>query len=249
MTGYGFTSIAQFTAGSIVSLPGWSAPTNFTSTFTGLPKESTGLQFTISQIGAGAQLFETGLVGTATNDAFSSTLLWAPVGDRTFAQLTLQRNQYPPILVDDSLPSFSSLWTVTPDTKYPPWLAGQLVSGPAHAVAYFPVTTTQASTFDAALMQMSWTRTVITGGTMTFDTYNWTVISPPELTAYNLPELPDPFAIDMPTQDDAAFGTIRLLEIPTVNDYASLEAIGERDLVCPECAVREGVFPRILTSD
>ena len=86
-------------------------------------------------------------------------------------------------------------------------------------------------------------------GTTTFVPFTWNVIMPPDVTAFDLPTLPSPFDVDLPHPEDFLGGTIRLLEIPSASGYDAFRAVPERNLVCPECAVRSGEIPRIVATD
>jgi hypothetical protein len=40
-----------------------------------------------------------------------------------------------------------------------------------------------------------------------------------------------------------------LLEIPTIDGYDALRAVPERNLTCPDCAVRTGEIPRVIVNN
>ena len=55
--------------------------------------------------------------------------------------------------------------------------------------------------------------------------------------------------MDLPQPEDSLGGEVRLLEIPTATGYDAIRAVPERNLVCPECAVRAGEIPRIIVNN
>ena len=247
--GFNTTSTPTFTAGGSLSIGGWSTPQNAVVNVSGLPDEVTFASADFSVMEGIQQSFEQGSGGPVTGNAFTGGFKWPPAGDRTFAQLFVERNgPYSETEVMDSLQTGTLSYTVA-DAKLPPWMSSSTVSCPAATAVWFPIPTTQANTLDGAVTQVFWQHQVTMGGTTTTNQFQWNFITPPEVTAFNFPALPSQFATDLPQPEDFCNGSTRLIVIPSASGYDAFRAVPERNLVCPECAVREGEIPRMIVNN
>jgi hypothetical protein len=248
--GWGTLSPSTFTPGATLTMPGWQNPANTTLTLTGLPPEVTNLNFQRETIANGGEdLFGTGSNGSPTGGAFTGMTVIAPTGEGSLGQLGLERQgEFDETLLLDHLASNATTWTVA-DAPLTPWMSNFVVNAPTRSLEWFPIKTTGASTMDGVVATLEWQHQTMVSGTTTSIPFTWNVIMPPEVTAFDLPTLPAPFDVDLPQPEDFMGGTIRLLEIPSSTGYDAFRAVPERNLVCPECAVRSGEIARIVATD
>ncbi len=248
--GYNFLS-PTFQANTTISLGGWSNAVTTTLNLTGLPDEVSNLSFDLFDIAnGGQQLFSTfGGSGSPTGGAFTGAVPWGPGTERTMGELFLSRKgSFSETEILDGLSPNPSSWTVA-DTTLTPWMSGSIVSAGTQTVTWFPVKTTGASVLDGTVALLNWTHQTTISGTTTNIPFKWNVIVPPDITEFTLPALPSPFDTNLPQPEDFLNGEVRLLEIPSATGYDAFRAVPERNLTCPECAVRAGEIPRIIVNN
>jgi hypothetical protein len=162
-------------------------------------------------------------------------------GDQYEGQATLSRSaNFGSTSIYQMVPTSATTWSVG-TVAPPPWINGHQYFSTEAKAEWAIDSTAGASTFDGIVVVVSWSHTTIVNGSNITVPYTWTFILPPTATSVKLPTLPAPFASIVPLPDtDDVNATVTLVEFPSVNGYDALRAVPERDIVCPDCAVRSG---------
>lgn len=241
-----------FQSGGSVGLNGWATPQTMMINLTGLPTEVQTVEPIVYNVANGGTLmFGYAVSGSPTGGAYSTSFAWPTFGDRTFGQLELFRQGvFSEMEVMDSFSTSGTSWTVASPTL-PPWVSAAVTSAPAGIIMWFPV---PPITHDGTVIQTEWTHQI---GATNYLSY-WDFIVPPDQTTINLPKLPPPYDTMVPQDEDSIdlefdqFNIfeegVQLLELPSITSYDELRALPEAELVCPDCAVRNGTVQRVVRS-
>jgi hypothetical protein len=222
---------------------------------TGLPPEITNVNFRLTgtinpSIHFGNTTFIYSASGVPMGGALTTTVNPITTGDHFLGQMIVSRpGNYSSTVLYDLLTTTAANWPVAAPVM-PPYLNGSALFSEQDKAEWSIAKTTQASTFDGTVVLFTWTHTMTVSGMTTNTPYSWTFIVPPDQTQLKLPALPPQFAASAPQPMlDNINMRVRLIEIPTVNGYDALRAIPERNLTCPDCAVRTGEIPRIIVNN
>ncbi len=235
----------SFQAGGSSGLSGWSTPTTTQSTITQLPTDVMqiyGYWYMIAN--GGRQMWNQSFGGTPSGGAFTGNIMqWPGGGDRTMAQLQMCRQgNFSCMDVLDGLQSNATTWTVANPTL-PPWDSGRIASAAAKIVTWFPI---GQPTHAGNTVWLQWGRSM----SNMFSTFNWYFITPPDVSAFNLPTMPAAFAPQTPQVDDGMYiNQVEMIASPSIADYDAFRALPESEVICTDCAVREGLIQRIVRSN
>ncbi|MDQ3369312.1 MAG: hypothetical protein M3680_28125 [Myxococcota bacterium] len=235
-----------FSAGANVAIGGWAPAVAASVNMTGLPPEITGVsgQFSTVLDGMTEHSFLQGFNGQPTGGAFTGNFMWAPVGDRTLAYASFNRQNFQSIRLIDSLTSNAVSQTIASPTL-PPWVQGQVaVSTALREATWFPVPTA-ASAHDGQMLRVGWNHVV----SAVNHPHAWHFILPPGQTSITFPKLPAAFEDHLPAPQDGLNALqLRLFDISTAANYDAVRALPSRNVMCLECGLRSGDFQRVVIS-
>ncbi len=235
-------SFVNFQNGASAGLNGWQNASTATATFTGLPPEIvTATEYFYLISNGGQTNYAYGISGAPTGGALTESFPWVPTGERTESMAVLSRQgNYQPQRVMDSLNQL----TVTIDSPpLPPWVDNQ---GGVTSSVDRKVTWLQSgpATHSANTVQMAWQHN-ISGNPVPF---TWSFVVPPDVTEFDFPKLPAIFDDTQPKPEDYVNASVRALTIPSASSYDSARQLPEAQLMCPDCAVRLNLLPRVIQS-
>jgi hypothetical protein len=227
----------------------------FTMSTTGVPAEVTSVSFN-TQPTLSPEIFSDGnfangggtnVGGVVSGGAYTGMGTIYPIGDHLLGALHFSRaGGFSSTTLYDQLPTNATAWTVTAPTLVP-WLNGSALFSSEHRLEWSSEATTGASAIDAVVVTLTWSHAMMIGNTNVALPYSWTIILPPDATSVTWPTLPTQFAADQPQPEtDTIDSNVRLVEFPSINGYDALRALPERNIVCPDCAVRVGEIPRAI---
>lgn len=231
------------------------APHVVSAMVTGLPTEITNVDFRLTgTINPGIHFNNTTYSyfggGSPMGGALTTTINPFTTGDHFLARMAVFRpGNYSTTVLYDQLTTTAASWTVAGPTL-PPYLNGSVLFSDQGKAEWAIAKTAQAATFDGTVVVFNWTHTMTVSGMTTNTPYTWTFIVPPDQTSLRLPALPAQFTASAPQPMVDSIGMlVRLIEIPTVNGYDAFRAIPERNITCPDCAVRTGEIPRVIVNN
>lgn len=247
-THYTYANNVTWTTGGNVAFGGLSTMTNATLSANGLPPEATYVDMYLYQVVDGDRLgFNTYGGGALTGNAFTAARPWAFGGDRLVGRTYIGRSgNYHSIQVHDSIPSIGQPQYTVANPMLPPWNGGWIASSEARRVEWIAV---GGSAHDATVIRLRWSRAnSIAHGGPTQSEFQWYIVLPPGMMSFELPALPSNLESYLPRPEEYIDPAVAHLEYPAIPDYDALRDMPEKDVVCGECAVNEGVIQRYMMS-